>query len=336
MFGIAPLIVAASALAAQDVSRPIGREWVYYPNSNGIESRGKDVHVWHSAEGPVADHAVGVLRLDFPKKASSFELEFRVRFGAPGDVPTGVELWSGASKPLEVLADPSGGKLRVVTSGKELASQELDDVWRSFRVEGDEKRTRIWLYGKLIGESPSRGLPDMLLFGARKGREGIQTEAWLRLDRLAYRVDTEGPVPAGPRMASGKSGAEGPQELGIEAELADLRQTSALGGDGELKAWRWTAIVRIRNGGSQALDLAELPELRVLTDDYREHLCRPARSAASGDLEPWEKGRRAIKPGETEDVTFVAVAGSPTPSGRPSRVELGPRGRAALLALPPP
>lgn len=328
---LASALVASLMLPAlqQGPDKTITREWIYYPNDNGIETIAGGVHVWHASESETDAHSYAVLRLDLPVSTANWDIQFRVRFGEAGNVPSRVELRVGGTRFLEVNADKASGQIKAILGSKTVYTSEADEAWRSFRITGSESGLALSLYGKQIAVDPTKGAPDILVFGGRKGAVGRQTEAWLKLDSVQYKVPTAVP---------GKNPPEA-RPKSLSAELTSLRQVDSvsmpeLGPD---KGWRWMARLKVKNDGPADLDVADLGTVRLLTDDYRENVLGPVRlDPAQGTYVPIGSGERTVPKGGTLEVVYVSSSVAALPSGKPVRVELRSSSGTQNLPLPPP
>lgn len=306
--------------SGQEARRTLGREWSFHPNGNGIESDQRGVHVWRIGEQPGHKHAFGVARLDFLKGTTEYEIEFRVRFGRPGDIPSRVELWSGSQKPLQVVAGGNKPAIQVAIGGKLVFAEPADDVWRAYRVVGSQDFVKLFLYGKEIAGGPARGLPDILVFGSPDESFGIQGEAWLKVDRVTFRV----PQPDDPMLALEN----------LRAEVLELRQRQITDSSGE--KWRWIGSLRVTNAGKTSIDLSVMPEIRVVSNDYRESVCFAVKELAGDEaFARLSSGERILAPGEATRVFFAGPL-SAVADGPPSSVDFGPIGKAKKLVIPPP
>lgn len=315
---IAPVLLGWQG-SPTDTQR-VGRQWTLYNRAAGIEWQPLDLHVFQPAEPKGAGSPYGVARLDFLKNTREYAIEFRVRFGKSGARPSRLELWSGGRRPLGVSGGGDEAIFTVTSEGVNLIKEPLDDVWRSFRVVGDGQKTRIFLYGKEIGSTSESVFPDILVFGNWSDDPGTQTEAWLRLDKVTFQVARADD----PEAAFGSS----------RVELVDLKQRPVL--EGGVEKWRWVATLRVENTGRFAIDVAALPDLRIVSADYRETNCRPVVSLLGDEaFLPVAFERTLLAPGKMLDVAYASEA-SIVPGAKPERAEFGPEGRARNLPLPPP
>jgi len=328
---LAAALIASVMLPAlqQGPDKTITREWIYYPNDNGIETITGGVHVWHASDFETDAHSYAVLRLDLPVSTANWDIQFRVRFGVVGTVPSRVELRVGGTRFLEVNADKASGQIKAVLGTKTVYTAPVDDAWRAFKITGSETGLALSLYGKQIAVDPTKGAPDILVFGGMKGAVGRQTEAWLKLDSVHYKVPTAVP---------GKN----PPGAGVRpfsADLASLRQvdSAAMPEFGPDKGWRWMARLKVRNDGPADLDVADLGTIRLLTDDYRENVLGPVRlDPVQGTYVPIGSGEKTVPKGGTLEVVYVSSSVAPLPSGKPVRVELRSSSGTQNLPLPPP
>jgi hypothetical protein len=319
------LLALGQPIQSQD--RTVIREWTYYPNFNSIETIAGGVHAWHSFVGSTDGHAYGTLRLDFPLDTLSWEIQFRLRFGELGTVPARLELRAGGTRFLLFAADASTGKATAALAERVVYSDDAGDDWRNVRIIGSAEGIELTVNGRSAGSVPETGVPDLLVFGGVKGLVGRQTEAWLKLDSIQYRLLTESAKPSAP-IGRGSSS--------LSIELVSLKQ--AMSGSGEAaKAWRWIAGAKVTNFGKSDVDLAAMPSIKLVTEDYREHMLLPLRWDESLQMHVVRTpGESLLRPGESQVVEFVSGAPSPIPSAKPVRAEwTGPSG-AAQLKLPPP
>jgi hypothetical protein len=160
--------------------------WTYSPGDNALESEPLFLHVYHSAEGPTADHAYATMALTFPPQAVEWEAEFKMKIGTVQSVGSGVILRNDQKPIISLLGGADGLKLqaadRTVLHGK------VDSRWHDYRMWWRAGRLELWQDGNRVAAGTSSGIPNLLQFGGDWGRQGRQTEAFFQWVGMSYNV----------------------------------------------------------------------------------------------------------------------------------------------------
>jgi hypothetical protein len=185
-------LVIESALHPADISLEPGTGvtsdslWTYCQGENTLESDPQFLHAYHSAEGVVQDPSYATMSLSLPPTCTEYEVLFRMKIAETGSIPSGVVLLNGDKPVVSLLTDAFGRT--VSASPKTLAHTKVDSQWHEYSIRWREHKVEVTADGQQVGSGYCDGIPNLLQFGGRAGKKGIQTEAYFEWVGLNYNV----------------------------------------------------------------------------------------------------------------------------------------------------